>query len=117
MLQKRKFRIVSVIALICWLCFFLTEVKAQTNINFIVQKDSTESATLDDVEKALNLALTHLQKSTDIITYDLVYRTPATSLRQAANAIEQKDEDIEYIKRIFNVIKKHNERMKKQGKK
>ncbi|MBU2061716.1 MAG: hypothetical protein KKH44_07715 [Bacteroidetes bacterium] len=29
MLQKRKFRSVYVIALICWLCFFLPEVKAQ----------------------------------------------------------------------------------------
>ena len=30
MLQKRKFQSLTVIALICWLCFFLPEVKGQS---------------------------------------------------------------------------------------
>lgn len=37
MLQKRKFQSLTVIALICWLCFFLPDVKAQT----IIETDST----------------------------------------------------------------------------
>ena len=66
---------------------------------------------LSDIEilDALESAIYHLE---DLGDFTLVYRTPAQSLRDAANRIEQKERDIEHINYIIQELRKRIERRK-----
>lgn len=57
------------------------------------------------VTEALEKALKHLNKSTTIGFYNPIYRTPADQLRLEADRIEQRDRDIEYIKKVYELWK------------
>ena len=63
-----------------------------------------------DVLEALILALDYLEYQGD---FTLGYSTPAQSLRDAANRMEQKERDIDHINYIIEELRK---RIERQGK-
>jgi hypothetical protein len=74
----------------------------------------TDAPTLDhpvtdqELVKALEQTLCHLQTSYDMVCVPAVYRSPAQVLRDSADALEKKDRDIQEARLILNTYKKHN---------
>ena len=62
-----------------------------------------------DLIKAIRLSEKYLTESYKLETVTLEYLTPAGRLRKQADFIEQKDEDIKFIRSVFNRLKKEIE--------
>jgi hypothetical protein len=75
MLQKRKFQTVFVIALICWLCFFLPEVKAQEFNIGEFRMGHYATGELDTVKAEIAIAVKELR-----VNDELMYLYPERTL-------------------------------------
>lgn len=68
------------------------------------QNESTEGVTpvaSDDLLDALKLAASHLEKSTDTRVQNALYLSPGDQMRRAADAMDQRDMDIERIRQVI----------------
>lgn len=59
---------------------------------------------VNDVVKALKLAVKHIPMGLSHEDIFAVYTPPAEAMRQAANEIEQREKDIEFIKKILKAL-------------
>lgn len=58
-----------------------------------------------EVTRALELALKYLKKSDAVEFMTLEYTPPSTAMREAADAMDQKDEDIDYIRKTLEALR------------